>query len=260
MTLFRSLVFNIVFYVLTALLVLVSLPIFMFGSERAGAWIMYQWGTLGIYLLRVIAGTKLVVRGLENIPEGGAIFASKHQSMFETFALFPVLERPTYVMKRELARIPLWGWYARRGGMVTVARDQNTTALRKLAVDVQKAVASNRQVVIFPEGTRTPPGTSDNYKGGIAHLYRLIGAPVVPMALNSGIFWPRRKFLRYPGNIVIEFLPPIEPGLTSKVFRKRLIDHIEAGADRLLVEASETVPPPPFPAQAAARLGELRRG
>src|SRR5690606_19631033 len=147
------------------------------------------------------------------LPEGGAIIAAKHQSMFETFALFPLLDRPAFIMKQELARLPLWGWYATRAGMIAIERERGATTLRTLAGRVKAAVGEGRHVVICPEGTRRPPGAPPDYKGGIAHLYRITGAPVVPVALNSGLFWPRRQFLRHPGTIVIEFLPAIPPGL-----------------------------------------------
>jgi 1-acyl-sn-glycerol-3-phosphate acyltransferase len=259
MTLVCSLTFNLVYYLVSTAMVLGTLPVFVFGSQAAGARMIRAWGSVGIFLLRTIAGTRLEIRGIENIPPGGVLVAAKHQSMFETFALFPILARPTYVMKQELARIPLWGWYARRAGMIPVERDQGTSALRKLAADVGAAVARNRQVVIFPEGTRRPPGAAPDYRGGIAHLYRMTGAPVVPVALNSGLFWPRRTLTRYPGTIVIEFLPPIMPGLKSKEFLERLQSVIEASSDALLRETAATSPHPPFPPEAAERLRELQR-
>jgi 1-acyl-sn-glycerol-3-phosphate acyltransferase len=251
---FRSYLFNLVYYVVSTVMVLLSLPVFAFGSREAGAWVIRTWARTGTFLLRVLAGTKLEIRGLENLPPGGAIIAAKHQSMFETFALFPRLPKPTYVMKHELAKIPLWGWYATRAGMITVERDQGTAALRRLVADVGAAVAAGRQVVIFPEGTRRPPGASPDYKGGIAHLYRMTGAPVVPAALNSGLFWPRRHLLRYPGTIVIEFLPVIPPGLTSRAFLERLEADIESASNRLLAEAAATKSPPPLPPEAVERL------
>jgi len=259
MTLVRSLVFNVVYYFVSAAMVLGTLPVFVFGSQEAGAQMIRAWGSVGIFLLRTIAGTRLEVRGIENIPPGGVLVAAKHQSMFETFALFPILARPTYVMKQELARIPLWGWYARRAGMIPVERDRGTSALRKLAADVGATIARDRQVVIFPEGTRRPPGAAPDYRGGIAHLYRMTGAPVVPVALNSGLFWPRRTLSRYPGTIVIEFLPPIMPGLKSKEFLDQLQSAIEAASDALLREVAATSPQPPFPPEAAERLRELQQ-
>jgi 1-acyl-sn-glycerol-3-phosphate acyltransferase len=257
MTFVRSIIFNIVFYVFTVTMVLVTLPVFVFASEKMTERTCRLWGSIGLFLLRTIVGTRLEIRGAENIPPGGVIVASKHQSMFETFALFMPLERTTYVMKQELARIPLWGWYAKRAGMIMLQRDQGASALRKLVTAVRTAIKKERQVIIFPEGTRQPPGASPDYKGGIAHLYRMSGAPAVPVALNSGLFWPRRRFTRYPGTIIFEFLPPIMPGLKSRDFIEQLQTRIETASDRLLVETSEAPLPPPFPPEAAARLKEL---
>jgi 1-acyl-sn-glycerol-3-phosphate acyltransferase len=163
-------------------------------------------------------------------------------------------------MKQELSRIPLWGWCAERAGMILLERDQGAPALRKLLTNVRAAIKKERQVVVFPEGTRRPPGATPDYKGGIAHLYRVTGAPVVPVALNSGLFWPRRRFARYPGTIIFEFLPPIMPGLKSRDFIKQLQDDIETASDRLLVETSQSGKPPPFPPEATARLKELTGG
>jgi 1-acyl-sn-glycerol-3-phosphate acyltransferase len=250
----RSIVFNAVYYLVTTAMVFLSLPVFAFGNEKAAFWVIRTWARTGTFLLRVLAGTKLEIRGLEHLPSGGAIIASKHQSMFETFALFPRLPNPTFVMKHELARVPLWGWYATRAGMITVERDQGTAALRRLAADVGTAVAAGKNVVIFPEGTRRPPGAAPDYKGGIAHLYRMTGASVVPAALNSGLFWPRRQMLRFPGTIVIEFLPPILPGLSSRAFLERLESDIETASNRLLAETAATRKPPPLPPEALERL------
>ena len=260
MTLIRSIIFNIVFYTVTVAIVLATIPVFTFASEKASARVCRSWAIVTLFLLRTIIGTRLEIRGIENIPPGGAIFAIKHQSMFETFALFPILDHLTYVMKQELAQIPLWGWYARRAGMIMLQRDQGASALRKLATNVRAAIEKQRQVVVFPEGTRRPPGAKVEYKGGIAHLYRMTGATVVPVALNSGLFWPRRRIMRYPGTIIFEFLPPIPPGLKSRDFLEQMQDGIETASDRLLVETSKSARPPRFPPEARARLTELDRG
>lgn len=254
MILVRSLVFNALYYLITTIMVVACLPMFVFSPERAGRGAVRVWARVGTYLLRTIVGTRLVVRGLDNLPSGGLVIAAKHQSMFETFALYTILERPTFVMKRELARIPLWGWYARRAGMITVERDDGTRALRSLAVEVDKAVKRGEQVIIFPEGTRRPPGAEAEYRGGVAHLYRRSGVPVVPIALNSGLFWPRKRFRRYPGTIVIAFLPAIPPGLKSQEFMARLEHEIETASDRLLTEAAATVPPPHLLPDALVRM------
>lgn len=254
MILLRSLIFNVAFYLVTALMSIAALPLFVLSPVRAGGWIGRVWAWTGICLLRAIVGTRLVIRGFENLPPGGALIAAKHQSMFETFALFTMLPDSTLVMKRELARIPLWGWYATRLGTITVERGEGTSALRRLAIEVGEAVDRGRRVVIFPEGTRRPPGAEAKYKGGIAHLYRKTGSPVVPVALNSGLFWPRRSFRRYPGTLVIAFLPPIPPGLKSRDFMARLQNQIETASTELLIEAGKQVPSPILLPDALERL------
>jgi 1-acyl-sn-glycerol-3-phosphate acyltransferase len=254
MILLRSLIFNVVFYLVTALMAVAALPLFVLSPDRAGGWIVRVWASTGIYLLRAVVGTRLIIRGVENIPSGGALIAAKHQSMFETFALFTAVRRASIVMKRELARIPLWGWYAVRAGMITVKRDEGTSALRRLAIDVGKAIERGRRVVIFPEGTRRPPGAETDYRGGIGHLYRRTAVPVVPVALNSGLFWPRRQFRRYPGTLVIAFLPPIAPGLKTRDFMTRLENEIETASAALLIEAAQAEPQPPLLPDALERL------
>jgi len=260
MILLRSLAFNVVYYLTSTVMVVASLPMFLFSPERAGRQTVRAWARVGIYLLRTIVGARLVVRGLDNIPPGGIVIAAKHQSMFETFALYAILNRPTFVMKRELTRIPLWGWYARRVGMISVGREEGTRALRDLAVEVDKAVKRGEQVIIFPEGTRRPPGAETAYKGGVAHLYRKSGVPVVPLALNSGLFWPRGSFRRYPGTIVIAFLPAIAPGLRSQELMAKLETEIETASAQLLTEAANDRTPPALVSDALARLKQRQGG
>ena len=205
-----------------------------------------------------LAGTRLEIRGRENIPAGATIVAAKHQSAFETFALAPEFPNPTFVIKSELKRIPIYGQYTVKAGMIHVDRAAGLSALRSLAARGRAEIGKGRHIVIFPEGTRRPPGAPPDYHPGVAHLYRALGVPVVPVALNSGLFWPRRKFLRYPGTIVVEFLPAIPPGLDARRFMERLQADIETAADRLMLEAASARPQPPLPAEAAARLAELR--
>ena len=200
-------------------------------------------------MLRVIAGTRCEVRGRENIPTGGCLVAAKHQSMFETFALLPLVPFPTFVLKRELRSIPLFGRYTVVTGMIHVDRDKGATALRALAARAREELAKERQIIIFPEGTRRPPGAPPDYQTGIGLLYRTSTFRWCRSRVNSGLYWPRRKFLRYPGTIVVEFLPPIPPGLGTKEFLDRLETAIEHASDRLLVEASTARPRPPFPAE-----------
>jgi 1-acyl-sn-glycerol-3-phosphate acyltransferase len=258
MTLLRSLAFNIVLYAVTVVIIVACLPILVAGSREANLAAAKAWTRTILFLLRTIAGTSVEMRGLENVPKGGLILASKHQSMFETVALFPFVEDLTVVMKRELMLIPIFGWYTARAGMIPVDRSRGSSALRSLVERVRAALGEERRVLIFPEGTRRPPGAEPAYHSGIAHLYRALDAVVVPVALNSGLYWPRRKLLRHPGTIIVEFLPPIRPGLPARSFLETLEGAIETASDRLLVEAWKSTPRPPFPAVAARRMAELR--
>ena len=197
--------------------------------------------------------------GASTSPPARRLIAAKHQSAFETFALLPLLAFPTMVMKVELRRIPLFGQFSVAAGMILVDRAKGGAALRDMIHRGREEAAKGRQIVIFPEGTRRPPGAPPAYQSGVALLYKGLDLPVVPLALNSGLYWPRRSFLKYPGTMIVEFLPPIEPGLDSKTFLGRLETAIESGSDRLLVEAARTRPQPPLPPPARERLAELER-
>ncbi|MEO8666959.1 MAG: lysophospholipid acyltransferase family protein [Bauldia sp.] len=253
----RSLLFNIAFYIVSVVMNVGAAPyLLLFGSERANLAGVTLWSNIMLFLLRVICGTRVEMRGLENIPEGGAVLAAKHQSTFDTFVLFPSVADLTVVLKRELMRIPFYGWYAGRSGMIPVDRDKGPSALRDLAARVRSALAGGRRVLIYPEGTRRTPGAEPEYQSGVAHLYHALKVPVVPVATNSGLFWPRRKFLRYPGTIVLDFLPPLAAGQAPRAFLKELEASIEGASDRLLLEAWRAKHPPPFPASAAARVAQ----
>jgi len=194
------------------------------------------WAATNLWLLRATCGIKVEFRGLAKIPPGPLLVASKHQSMWETFALLPLFADPAFILKRELLWIPFFGWYAWKAGMIPVDRGKRSLALAKLAVDVGEELARNRQIVIFPEGTRRAPGAEPSYKYGVVHLYAEEGVPCLPIALNSGLYWPRRSFRRYPGTIVVEVLDPIPPGLDSREFSERLQQTIEAATARLIDE------------------------
>jgi 1-acyl-sn-glycerol-3-phosphate acyltransferase len=258
MVIIRSFLFNLLFYLATAVILLVTLPVYFFLPQHLAMAVVRFWAKVGLFLLRTVAGTNFEVRGRENIPPGGLIVASKHQSAWETFALIPEFTNPTYVMKHTIKRIPIFGWYTIKAGMIHVDRSGGSTALRALAARAREEVAKGRQLLIFPEGTRRPPGATPDYHTGIAFLYRALSVPVLPAALNSGLYWPRRSFLRYPGTIVLEFLPPIPPGLDSRLFMEKLEARIEPAADRLLVEAAASAPRPPFRTDARQRLAALR--
>jgi len=237
----RSVVFNVLFYIqLIALLVGWS-PCLIFGRHSVQN-IARFWARNSIWLLDKICGAKLEFRGLEHLPRGACIIASKHQSFFETFALTVQTSDFSFVLKRELMMIPFFGWYLKCGGMIGINRSKRGSALAQLTPQVRAHIAQGRQFIIFPEGTRRPAGAPPMFKSGVARLYLETGAICVPVALNTGLFWPRRSFLRRPGRIVIEFLEPILPGLTKEAFMQLLETRIEAATDRLVAEACREEP------------------
>lgn len=235
----RSLVFNILFYVNIIAWMIVVLPSFllprMVFMRAARAW---AWSSL--WLLRVICGTRFELRGAERLPQGGFLVACKHQSMWETFALFCVFDDPAFVLKRELQWVPMFGWYTIKARSIPVNRKGGASALLAMNARAAEEAAAGRQIVIFPEGTRTAPGAPPSYKYGIAHMYEQMGMSCVPVGLNSGLFWPRRKFLRYPGTIVVEICEPIAPGLERDAFFALMKERIEASSDALLLEGRAT--------------------
>jgi 1-acyl-sn-glycerol-3-phosphate acyltransferase len=195
------------------------------------------WARTSLWLLRVICGTRMEVRGAAHIPHGAALVAGKHQSFWETFAILPLLDDPCMVLKKELTLIPLFGWFALKFRMIAVERSAGSAALRNLVKRGKQEVEAGRQIVIMPEGTRKGPDDLPDYKPGAAALYAQLGVPCVPFGLNAGLFWPRRKFMRYPGTIVIEFLPALPPGLPRGEFQRRLQEAIESSTLALVAEA-----------------------
>jgi len=232
----RSLLFNAAFYLSTTLWVIAALPTF-FLPYRAIIWIAKSWGRTNLWLLRVIANVDFELRGAEKIPAGPLIVAGKHQSAWETFALLHLFDNPLFIVKRELEWIPLFGWLMIKGRMVPVDRARGREALAVMTARARVELARGRQLIIFPEGTRRPVGAEPRYRFGIAHLYEDVGVPCLPLALNSGLFWPRRTFLRRPGKVVVEILDPIPPGMEKQAFFDKLSGEIEAASGRLVEEA-----------------------
>ena len=189
------------------------------------------------FLLRRLVGLDYEVRGLSNKPPGPAIYAFKHQSAWETVVIHLLLPKAAIALKQELTQIPLFGWCLRRSGMIGINRAGRTRALRSLIDGARTALARGVPVIIFPEGHRIPPGRHVPYHPGVAALYLQLGRPVVPVALNSGLFWGRRSFVKRPGRIVVQFLEPIEPGLERKAFMAELRTRLDGAADRLIDEA-----------------------
>jgi 1-acyl-sn-glycerol-3-phosphate acyltransferase len=234
----RSIVFNALFYLNTLAWLILGLPTF-FLPYRATIWIAKTWGRANLVLLRVIAGVDYEVRGREKIPLGPIIVASKHQSAWETFALLPLFDNPLFIVKRELMWIPIFGWLMRKGRMVPVDRGAGAQALIDMTERARAQLADGRQLIIFPEGTRRPAGAEPRYKFGVAQLYAVEGVPCLPVALNSGLLWPRRSLRLKPGTVIVEILDPIAPGLDKDAFFKRLQDEIETATARLLAEGKK---------------------
>lgn len=232
----RSTIFNVVFYVNLILLMVFGLPSVLMGRGPA-TFMARAWARTSLWWLKLICGTKVEFRGLERIPPGGLVVAPKHQSILETFALVLAVDNFSYVHKRELTWIPLFGWYLGAVEQISINRSSGSTALSQVTNGVAEFLNLGRRILIFPEGTRRPVGAPPAYKYGVTHLYATLNARVTPVALNTGLFWPRRSFLRNPGTAIIEFLPVIEPGLSKEEFSQRLEDAVEDGVRALVEEA-----------------------
>jgi 1-acyl-sn-glycerol-3-phosphate acyltransferase len=244
MTLARSLVFQLLFYSWTAFLAIVCLPVLVMPPTAIAA-ISRLWSRTNFFLLRTVNGLAYRIEGMENIAGRPIIYASKHQSAWDTMVFPMLLPRPAVVLKRELQLIPFYGWYAKKYGTIGIDRKAGATALRSMVRDARQAIANGQPIVVFPEGTRTAPGERLTYQSGVAALYTSLGVPVVPVALNSGLFWSRRSILRKPGTITLRFLPAIPPGLKRGEFMTRLETAIEAAQAELIGEATGPTEKPP---------------
>ncbi|HZP75925.1 MAG TPA: lysophospholipid acyltransferase family protein [Pseudolabrys sp.] len=231
----RSVIFNAAFYLTLLVYLVAALPTFLM-PYRAIVEVAKSWGRTNLWLLRVICGLHVEWRGLEKIPHGPLIVAAKHQSTWETFALISLFENPLFIIKRELMWIPVFGWYTWKGRMVPVDRGAGSSAFADMTQRASAELDQGRQLIIFPEGTRRPAGAEPKYKFGVAHLYAGTDVACLPVALNSGLYWPRRKFMRYPGKVVVEILDPIAPGLDRNSFFARVREAIEASTARLTDE------------------------
>ena len=229
----RSLVFNLLFYPVFLFWAVIALPTLMMPRAalmRVAAW----WARSNIVLMRAICNIKVEFRGVEKIPKGPLIVAAKHQSMWETISLLRFFDAPFFVLKRELTWIPLFGLFVIKANMIAIDRGAGARALRAIMRRAEEEVQHGRQFLIFPEGTRRPVGAPPHYKSGVSMIYADCGVPCLPVALNSGLFWPRRTFLRYPGTLVVEFLDPLPPGLPRHEFMTRIESLIEEGSNRLI--------------------------
>lgn len=231
----RSLMFNVVFYLNLACFLVFGAGFFL-APRRWAIGALKVWARTSLWWLKVICGTRIEVRGHQHLPKSACLVVGKHQSLWETFAILPLVEDPAIVLKRELTFIPLFGWFALKFGMIAVDRGAGPKALRGLIARAGQCIAQNRQILIFPEGTRSAIGAPPDYKPGAAALYLKLGVAAVPFGLNSGLYWPRRKFLRYPGTIVIEFAPAMPAGLPRRDFSRQIQEKIEVLTNSLVDE------------------------
>lgn len=237
---FRSLLFNVAFYLSTFLQIIFYMPLLL--MPRHYIWIVVRsWAASTHFLLKWICGIEHEIVGFEKVPKGGVIIASKHQSAWETFTIAAMMPDPTFVLKRELQWIPLFGWYTMKARLMPVNRGARQAALEQIAQIGRERMKENRQIVIYPEGTRRAVGAEPTYKYGVAHLYGELDVPCVPVALNSGLYWPRRSLRFTPGKVRMEFLDPILPGMEKLAFLKHLQNEIETATARLVEQGREEI-------------------
>jgi len=208
----------------------------MFFPYAYMIWASRVWSLGVLGMLRLVCGIKHEVEGWKNIPDEPVLFAFKHQSAWDTIVLPIILPGAVAVLKYELQIIPFYGWYLRKYGTIAIDRGRGVSSLRNMRRKARAFISSGRSLIVFPEGTRVPPGQIGILHPGITALYTDLGIPVIPVALNSGRLWQRRKFFRYPGTITLKFLPPIEPGLKKREFLHQLTN--------VITEAQTKIDPP----------------
>ena len=233
MRLIRSLFFNFFLYVGIILIFILAMPTLILPAKFS----LYCGKFLAHYIiliLRFFLNTKVIFHGLENLKKEEKFFiASAHQSMFETFALQAPLDFPIFILKKELLKIPLFGWYLKKIGSIEIIREkttkENLNFFDKIKTTTQK---NNRPLLIFPQGTRVKFDNRSPFKKGVGRIYDSLKLPCIPVALNSGKIWPKNSFIKYPGDIHISFLEPIEPGLEKNIFLKVLEEKIYSETDK----------------------------
>lgn len=238
MTAVRALVFSLFFYLWGTVIMLAALPVAW--SRGALWWLRRVWIRGFLAVLRLVVGLRVEIRGRAHLPPEPFIVAAKHQSMLETFVLGALFDRPAFVLKRELTSIPVFGWYLKRVGMVPIDRARGPSALRRMHTAARACAAERRPLIIFPEGTRRAPGAPPDYKRGLALVARATpDLPVVPVALNTGLFWGKGLLDKRPGVAVIEILPPLAPGLQGDALLDAVAAVIEPASTRLADGSSD---------------------
>lgn len=231
----RSSIFRTFFYVWTALACLIWSPLLYIPgvSRRWHAAFQTKWSRSVGFWLRIIQGLKMEVRGKEHISKSPVIYAMKHQSMLDTFIMHSILDDPSFIMKEELLNIPLYGRLCDKVGNIPIDRDMGMKSMKKMLVRSRKETDDGRSVIIFPEGSRAAPGEKHPYLSGIFGIYKYLKVPVVPVAVNTGLYWRKGGYTK-KGTFVIEFLPPIAPGLQKGEFMAKLEEAIETACQDLL--------------------------
>lgn len=233
----RSALYQILFIGWTLLSGIAFLPLLLLSRQRMQR-AAKLWLDGALWLQAIILGLTFEIRGAENLPRGAGLIAAKHQSAWETMVFHRLVGDPAFILKQELLSLPLVGWYLRKSGQIAINRAAGAEALHKMVEGGRAAIAEGRTVVIFPEGHRQKPGQTGRYHGGVAKLYQALSIPVVPVALNSGLFWSRNAFLRRPGRIILQVLPAIESGMPREAFMLRLQNEIEQATRALEAEAA----------------------
>ena len=235
MSFLRALLFNVYLHLWTICMALVSIFSLVFPA-RIIVRFAQLWSAGVTFGAAAILGVRSEIRGRRYLEDPRVVVAAKHQSAWETIRLSNLVDRPSTVLKRELAELPVYGYYFKRAGMIPVDREKGAQAIRDLLRQARQRLDEGRTIIIYPEGTRIPPGERGRYFPGIYALYHELGVPVVPVALNSGLYWRRGSFTKIPGRIVVEALPPIPPGLPRAEALARLQSAIERETDRLVAE------------------------
>lgn len=234
MTLFRSAIFFLWFAAVSTVMSLAGAPALVL-PRKVTVWVSRTWSRAVLWGLKLIAGLDYEVRGAR--PPHGVLIASKHMSMWDTIALYLLLDDPTVVVKRELLRVPFYGWYIWKAGVIAIDRDAGAQALRRMIDGARAAITAGHSILIFPEGHRMLPGAKPDYKPGVAALYTQLRVPCVPVALNSGLFWTGPAgFLKKRGRVIVQFLEPIPPGLRPREFLQTLEARIETATAALVQE------------------------
>lgn len=231
----RSVLFIVQMYAMLAIMAVVCLPVALIGGRDTAIAIARLYCGWVVFTARWMIGLRSEVRGTP--PTGDVLIAAKHQSFLDILLIFRAVPRGRFIMKKELVWTPFVGWYAWMIGCIPVDRGKRGAAIRAMLAEATDGRHKGGQLIIFSQGTRVAPGVKAPYKAGTAALYRDLGQPCVPVATNVGVFWPRRSMFRKPGLAVVEFLPPIAPGMETAQFMALLEDQVETTSDRLMAEA-----------------------